>query len=146
MTTLAQRIVVAAMTYIGTPWKHQGQLRGYGIDCAHFVANVINEARASSPPIEIPHNYRPQEDGKLMSALLGANAEFIAIEDRQAGDVLALCDEAIREPDAPRHLAFVKEVTATTTFIIHAGAGGVVCHRMNAAWNRRIHSVWRAHE
>lgn len=144
MTTLAERIVTEAVSYVGTPFLHQGRLKHLGIDCAHFVANVINEAREGSPLIEIPHDYKPQEDGTVMMALLGVNSEFVPTEDRRAGDVLALCDESLRFPDIPRHLAFVREVTDKTTFIIHASQHGVRSHRMNSAWMKRVHSVWRA--
>lgn len=146
MSTLAQRIVAEAESYVGTPFLHQGRLKGLGIDCAHFVANVINVAREGADPIEIPHNYKPREDGTIMMALLGENAEFVLTEDRQSGDVLALCDPALRFPDVPRHLAFIREVTPKTTFIIHASEHGVRAHRMDSAWMRRIHSVWRARE
>lgn len=146
MSTLAERIVAEAETYIGTPWKHQGRLRHLGIDCAHFVGNVINAARINSPPIEIPHDYKPREDGRIMMALLGANSEFIMTEDRQAGDVIAILEETGGHTDEPRHLVFIKEVTPKTTFIIHVSRHGVRSHRMDSAWMRRIHSVWRAHD
>jgi len=144
--TLAERIVEEANSYIGTPFLHQGKLRGYGVDCAHFVANVINAARLNSEAIEIPHNYKPTEDGTIMMSLLGANAEFIQTEDRQPGDVLALIAESLTHPDVPRHLAFVVEVTPKTTFITHASQHGVRRHRMDGHWMKLIHSVWRAHE
>jgi hypothetical protein len=65
------------------------------------------------------------------------------VDEMQSGDVLALCDEALRDPDIPRHLAFVTELKPQTTMIIHASAAGVKEHRMNAAWMRRVHSIWR---
>lgn len=144
MSTLAERIVAEAESYIGTPFLHQGSLKHLGIDCAHYVANVINAAREGTPPIEIPEGYKPQEDGTVMMRLLGTNAQFVLTEDRQPGDVLALCDEALHDPDIPRHLAFVSEVTLTTTFICHASERGVRRHRINSHWIARIHSVWRA--
>jgi hypothetical protein len=64
--------------------------------------------------------------------------------NRRAGDIVAFCDEALREPDKPRHVAFIIEVTATTTFIVEAGKEKVVRHRLDNWWNQRIHSVWRA--
>lgn len=145
MTTLAERIVAEAETWIGTPFRHQGNLKGIAIDCAHYVANVANVALGTER-ILIPHDYKPQEDGVVMMQLLGHNAEFVLTEDRQPGDVLALFDEALRFPDIPRHLVFVKEVTPKTTFIIHASQRGVVAHRLNGHWLKRIHSVWRLRE
>lgn len=146
MITLAERIVAEAESYVGTPWKHQGKLRGLGIDCANFVANVINAARTNSPPIVLANDYKPQEDGTVMMAYLGSNAEFVLTEDRQFGDVIALLEESAGHPTEPRHLAFVKAVTPKTTFIIHVTRHGVRSHRMDSAWMRRVHSCWRAHD
>lgn len=144
MSTLAERIVAEAESYVGTPFLHQGRLKHLGIDCAHFVANVINAVRINSPPIEIPEGYKPQEDGTIMMSMLGANAEFVLTEDRQAGDVIALLEESGGHPDEPRHLVFIKDVTPKTTFIVHVSRHGVRSHRMDSAWMRRVHSVWRA--
>lgn len=141
MSRLAEKIIKEAESYIGTPFLHQGRLKGRGIDCANFIGNVARDAGVGD--VEIPNNYRPQEDGTAMMALLSKHLEFVPIEDRQAGDVLALCDEALREPNIPRHLAFVKEVTPATTFIIHASERGVRAHRMNLHWLKRVHSCWR---
>lgn len=137
--TLQERIVEEARSWKGTPFQHQGQIKGKGVDCAHFVALV---ARDAGMDIEIPHNYRPREDGTVMLKLLREHLDFISNNDRQAGDVIALCDEALKEPDVPRHLAFVSDVTHTT-FIVHASERGVLEHRLNSWWTKRIHSCWR---
>jgi GTPase len=78
-----------------------------------------------------------------MMQLLKKRMKHVPIEKMQAGDVIALCDEALREPDIPRHLAIVKDVAPDAVFIIHAAATGVKSHRLNSIWKRRIHSCWR---
>ena len=108
------------------------------MDCANFISEVAREAGIG---VDIPLNYRPHEDGSLMLRLLSEHMELV--DEMQPGDVLALCDEAIREPSIPRHLAFVTEIRPQTTFIIHASQYGVREHRIDAAWLRRIHSIWR---
>src|ERR1700736_4246432 len=39
MTALEQRaaVVAEAMTWLGTPWRHRGRVKGAGVDCAQFV-------------------------------------------------------------------------------------------------------------
>jgi hypothetical protein len=93
--------------------------------------------------VQIPHDYKPQEDGVAMMRMMGEYLDFIPTEEVQPGDILALMDEALRNPDIPRHLAFVTEVTEKTNFIIHASRHGVREHRMDSHWNRRVHSAWR---
>jgi cell wall-associated NlpC family hydrolase len=138
---LADKIVAEAETYIGTPFQHQGRLRGLGIDCAGFISEVARGAGVSD--VQIPANYRPREDGKVMMHLLKNHMKHVPTDQVKKGDVLALCDEALREPDIPRHLVIVKEVTPEAIFIIHASQNGVKSHRLNTQWQKRIHSAWR---
>lgn len=142
--TLAQRLVSEAETWINTPWRHQGRLRGLGVDCVGFISEVAKDAGIAS--LEIPDNYRPHEDGTIMVQLLREHMTLVPTEEMQAGDVLAFCDEALQSPDIPRHLAFVQEVTPKTVFIIHASQHGVRRHRIDSSWRRRIHSTWRLND
>src|SRR5687767_13527519 len=141
-TTLAQRLVDAARSWRNTRFQHQGNIKGLGVDCVNFISEVAREAGVIG--LEIPKNYRPHEDGTIMLQLLREHMDLV--EEMQPGDVLALCDEALREPDIPRHLVFVTDVTPKTTFIIHASAHGVKEHRMNGQWLKRVHSIWRIKE
>lgn len=142
-TTLAQRIVDEAESWSGTRWQHQGRLKGIGVDCAGYIAEV---AKAVGIDVEIPNDYKPTEDGQVMTRLLRNHMTLVPTEEMASGDVLAFCDEAVRDPDVPRHLAFVAEITPKTVFIVHASQHGVRRHRIDAAWRRRIHSVWRIKE
>lgn len=141
MSELSQRLVKEARSWKGTRFVHQGQTKGKGVDCAHFVALVARDAGIEG--VNIPHDYRPREDGTVMLSLLREHMEMIEQSEMRPGDVLALCDEALKHPDVPRHLVFVSEVKPTTTFIVHASEHGVREHRTNAHWLKRIHSCWR---
>lgn len=144
MTTLAQRIVTEARTWINTRYQDQGRLKHYGVDCVGFIAGVARGAGIND--VVIPGNYTSSGDGTVMLGLLRDHMSLVPTETMQAGDVLALCDEALQSPDIPRHLVFVEEVTPKTTFIIHSSQHGVRRHRIDAAWRRRIHSCWRLAE
>lgn len=138
---LAETIVKEAREWKGTRFQHQGQLKGIGVDCAHFIALVARDSGVTD--VEIPHNYKPHEDGTVMLKLLKDHMEFVPTEEIKPGDVLALCDEALRDIDIPRHLAIVTEMLPHTFLIIHASEAGVKEHRVNTHWKSRIHSVWR---
>lgn len=138
--TTGERIVAEARTWRNVPFLHQGRTK-LGVDCAGFVALVAQNAGLTY--VQIPSDYKPQEDGTVMMRLMSQYLDFVPTEEIRPGDILALCDEALRNPEIPRHLAFVTEVTEKTTFIVHASQHGVREHRMNSAWNRRINSAWR---
>ena len=143
MSILTDNLVSEARTWRNTPFLHQGRLKGLGVDCAGFIALVAQNVGIT---VDIPSDYKPREDGRAMMQLLSRHLDFIPTEEVQPGDVLALCDEALRDRDIPRHLAFVTQVTEKTLFIVHASERGVKEHRMNSHWNARIHSVWRIRE
>jgi len=63
-------------------------------------------------------------------------------EEIMPGDVLALIDESLREPEIPRHLVIVTS-TEPNLYLIHAAHNGVVEHRANKRFQDRIHSCWR---
>lgn len=44
-------VVAEAMTWLGTPYHHQGFLKGGGVDCAFFLAQVF-EAKGLIPPVD----------------------------------------------------------------------------------------------
>lgn len=141
MSELAQRLVEEARSWKGTRFQHLGRIKHVGVDCANFISLVARDAGVQG--VNIPDNYRRREDGTLMLSLLREHMEPIERSEIQAGDVLALCDETLNHPDIPRHLVFVSEVRPTTIFIVHASEKGIVEHRTNGHWLKRIHSCWR---
>lgn len=148
MSELQDKLVAEARTWLGTPFQHQGTLKGIGVDCANFVARTVCAVAPRYLGREdiIPVDYRREEDGEALRKILNDETDFVLTEDRQAGDIMAFMDEACREPDKPRHLVFIEEVLPATTFVIDPTANGVRRHRLNGWWMARIHSVWRVRE
>jgi cell wall-associated NlpC family hydrolase len=53
--TLAERIVAEAETWLNTPFRHQGRLKGQGVDCVGFISEVAREAgRKHSARLQAP--------------------------------------------------------------------------------------------
>ena len=145
MSELAERIVTEAMSWVGTRYVPQGRIKHKAVDCVGFVAGV---ATACELQVDIPSNYQPVEDGKLMMKLLKDHLDFVANEDIKRGDVLAMCDTALRDTNKPTHLVFVESIVdrgndSKTTFIVHASEHGVRRHRMNSWLWKQVHSAWR---
>ena len=146
MSELGDKIAEAACSWVNTPYQHQGRIKGLCVDCANFVYMIDLEVGLLTAEEEIfVNNYRQTENGAEMMYVLNHKLVRVKDETRQPGDVLALCDEALREPNVPRHLVIVHQIKPTTTYIIDATKTGVKRHRMDGMWERRVHSIWRAH-
>jgi cell wall-associated NlpC family hydrolase len=142
---IGQKIVEVARSHAGTPWEHQGKLPGVGLDCVGFIVTVAQESGAVGD-VEFEANYRRRSNGEQMLSLLADYLEPVAqAEDARPGDILALCDEALRFPDVPRHLIILTEIGPHWRGIHHPTEDGVVVeHRLNVMFKRRVHSIWRA--
>jgi hypothetical protein len=150
---LADKLITEALSWVGTPFAHQGKLKRVGVDCVHFI-DVVGETIGLVGE-RIPSDYHPKEDGNLMLALLKKSQfkyqerrvtlEWVETGQRRAGDIAAFFDPASAEPGKPAlgHLAIIVKVTQATTFIVEAGLEKVCHHRLNLAWMNKLHSCWR---
>src|SRR5882672_3865378 len=124
---LQDQIVKEARTWIGTPFRHQGRIKGLGVDCANMISQTIIQVvpRYQGRAEAIVNNYRRFENGKLLLKILEEETDFILTEDKGPGDIIALIDEAHMFPKIPRHLVWVDELTPITTFVIDPTSKGV---------------------
>ena len=130
----ADDILTAARQCIGTPFRHQGRMLGFGLDCAGVAVHAARQAGLGV--IEIDGYSRTPANGMLESALDGQPyLEQVAIDDRLPGDLLLM-----RFAAEPQHIAICAGET-----IIHAyRAAGKCCeHRLDARWAARIVRAYR---
>lgn len=149
-----QQIIDIARSWRGTRYEHQGATKHLGADCEGFVEGVFREA-GHNEVIAVVRNYRRREDGSLMLKLLNEHLDLVTATDgREAvdmsharpADIFAFGDEALRLPDRPRHLGIYTEQRGDGVhYVIHMGneTHGVVEHRMDIRWLKRVHSIWR---
>lgn len=143
-----EQIVEIARSWKGTPFRHQGNTKGLGADCEGFVEGVFSEG-GYIEVLDVVHNWRRREDGSLMIAMLDRELDFVtdkAVSQAKPADILAFCDEALRNPEIPRHLGiYTGERGDGVHYVIHMGneKHGVVEHRMDRRWLSRTHSIWR---
>ncbi len=141
MSSISEQIVKVAEGYIGTPFQHQQAQRGIGIDCVNFIGNVATETGAIADA-NFDNDYRRRADGSVMLRLLEKYMDYVPLRaDVAVADVVAFHDGKFL--DEPRHLAFIVGVTGARTYICHASERGVVRHRMDESWWRKVHSIWR---
>lgn len=124
-------IIQEARTWIGTPFKHQGRVKGIGVDCVGLIIGIAKAFNLSD--FDITH-YSRLPDGFLMQSLLDLHLQPINKASIQAGDILLM-----RFEHEPQHLAIVSDIG-----IIHAYAQVRRCveHRLDDLWRSRIVSAY----
>jgi NlpC/P60 family putative phage cell wall peptidase len=86
----AKRVVDEALSWVGTPYRHQGRRKGIGCDCLGLVLGVWGVVYGTAP--ELPGPYAPDwaEAGGEERLLDGARRHFPEKDFREmsAGDML----------------------------------------------------------
>jgi NlpC/P60 family putative phage cell wall peptidase len=74
--TIADAVVAEALTWLGTPYRHQGSRKGVGCDCLGLVLGVWRAIHGASP--ELPGPYAPDwaEAGGEERLLAGMRRNF----------------------------------------------------------------------
>lgn len=126
-------IVAEARSWLGTPFRHQGRLKGVGCDCIGLVVGV---GRRFGLEPEDPADYARLPDGRRLRAGLAANLAEVSADAARPGDVVLL---RIRRD--PQHVA----ILAPAEMMIHAfsAVGRVVATRLDGRWRRRLVAAYR---
>jgi NlpC/P60 family putative phage cell wall peptidase len=124
-------IISEAKTWIGTPFKHQGRIKGVGVDCAGLVIGIAHVLQISTFDCT---TYSHMPDGVTLRRLLGQHLRPKFVSGVHPGDILLLRFDA-----EPQHLAILSDHG-----IIHAYAQVRRCceHRLDAVWRSRIVSAY----
>lgn len=127
-------ILFHARQCIGTPFRHQGRLIAFSLDCAGVVIHVARQIGAGVIDVE---GYGISPSNGLLERALDSQPclERVALADKAPGDILLL-----RIKSDPQHLAIY-----TGEGIIHAyDPVGMCCeHLLNSLWETRIARVYR---
>lgn len=128
----ADEVVAEARTWLGTPFRHQGRVKGEAGDCLGIVACVGKE-KGGTDYDTLTYGRRPNP--RRMSRLLGEHLVRIAVGEAGPADVLHMAWGSL-----PMHLAIVTDVG-----ILHAweGAGRCVEHPLDFIWRSRIRAAYR---
>lgn len=135
-----QLVVAEALTWIGTPYRHQASRKHVGCDCLGLVRGIWQALYGY--PLADPGPYAPDwvDVGGTERLLVGAHRYFKEIPclgASAAGDLLLFR----WRPHLPaRHLG----ILAGPTSFIHAyeGAGGVVRSPLVPQWRQRIAAIF----
>ncbi|MCF3596129.1 NlpC/P60 family protein [Rhodobacteraceae bacterium LMO-12] len=131
------RIVRAARDWIGTPYRHQGAVKGAGCDCLGLIRGVWREIHGQEPEAVPAYSMdwsEPQGDERLWAAAR-RHLQRCVEGEMLPGDVLLF---RMRAGSVAKHLGIVGEAGAALTFIHSYSGHGVVESPLAAPWRRRI--------
>jgi NlpC/P60 family putative phage cell wall peptidase len=128
-----QTIIDAARTYLGTRFKHQGRIKGAGIDCVGLVLCVGIDVGLDLPRYL---DYSRHPDGKTLQDRLETHMQRIPEADALPGDVLLF-----RGKSQPQHVGII----SAPGYMVHAHLSyrKVVEHRIDATWRALIIRPYR---
>lgn len=127
-------LVIAARSYVGTPFHHGARLPGVGLDC---IGVVVCAASACGLPHIDQAAYPLRPNGQLRTAL---DSQLVRVPSASAGDVLLMSFDG-----EPHHVALF---TGAANTIIHAYATVRKCIEQPMAdiWQSRVHGIYRFRE
>ena len=146
MTVTREQVVAKAREYIGTPFQHQGRVKGKkgGIDCVGLVMCVAEElgiVGADGQPMLRGDYFDYSAEPIDGYVHVGCKVRLVPgdMRDIRPGDIACM-----KIPTEPCHTAIISE-NGGALYVIHAYNGGkclVVEHILDKAWLRRICGVF----
>lgn len=121
-----EQVVAAARSWIGTPFMHQGRLKGVGVDCIGLVIGVGRELGMCAPDFDVT-GYARDPDGRSLMRLSHQYMTQIPKEAMHLGDVVV-----VRFGDHPQHFGVLGDYAHGGLSIVHAASkrGAVVEQRL----------------
>lgn len=125
-------IVMAAESWVGTPYRHQASLKGIGCDCLGLVRGVWRELLGPEP--EAITAYTPDwaeaHGSETLAAAAGRHLVSVRTDDAAPGDIILF---RWRDTLPAKHAAIV----ISGDRMIHAHQGAAVAMATFSPWWRR---------
>lgn len=134
--TRPEEIAAVALSWVGTPFVHQGRLKGVGVDCIGLVIGVARELGLTDYDFT---GYGMQPDPRVLMREVHAQLQAVALGDVGLGDVLLFRFEV-----EPQHFAIVTNIGEPWQIVhAHRKVGRCVEHGLDGAWRRRLVGAYR---
>jgi NlpC/P60 family putative phage cell wall peptidase len=135
--TVAERAILEARRWIGTPYLHQASTRGAGTDCLGLLRGIWRAIHGTEPELVPAYTSdwaEPQHREVLFEA---ANRWLVPkpLQVQDLGDVLLF---RMRDGAVAKHLGLQSEVGAHPKFIHSYTGHGVLESSLSLPWQRRI--------
>ena len=136
-------LVIAARSFVGTPWRHRGRKPGRWLDCLGLVVCALHKA---GRPVQDRLTYgREPEKDDLRGALVAEFGPTLPKDQAQPGDIALFIGAAY-----PLHVGIVGDYYLGGLSVIHGsneiGVERVAEHRLAGQWMRRLIEVYRVKE
>lgn len=131
------RIVFAARSWIGTPYRHQCAQKGAGCDCLGLLRGIWREVMGPEPETvpDYSMDWSEAQGEERLWAAAARNLVPMALHAGAPGDVILF---RMRSNSVAKHLGIIA-MTGTDPTFIHAYSGrGVVESRLSMPWRRRV--------
>jgi NlpC/P60 family putative phage cell wall peptidase len=136
----ADRVVAVARGFLGTPYRHQGSLKGVGCDCLGLIRGVWRELYGVEPEVPAPYAMDWAEragEERLLDAAARHCGAMLPRSQLQPGDLLVF---RWRAGVAAKHAG----IAAPEEHFIHAyEQAAVIESPLVPSWRRRIAGVFR---
>lgn len=124
-------VVDEARRWIGTPFAHQGRLRGVGCDCLGLVLGVLGDYGPSNP-----QTY--SQDWSNLNPDLFFNALKSHLNVSSGLEAGCLIGFSLRRNGPLQHVGILSQIGERPKFIHSYSGYGVVESALTEAWQRRI--------
>jgi len=139
---MTQHIINTARSWLGTPFHHQGRLKGVGVDCLGLLVGIAQELELRD------------ESGKLLISYDKLDYGHLPNEQRLMAGLVKHCNPARKPKEGyiglfeidgtARHLGvFAKQKHYITLIHAYAPARQVVEHRFDAQWQEKLVKIFR---
>jgi NlpC/P60 family putative phage cell wall peptidase len=135
---MAERVVAEALTWLGTPYRHQASLKGVGCDCLGLVRGVWRALYGGEPeamPAYTP-DWAEARGEETLAAAAARHMTAIAIDAAGAGDVLLFRWRA-NLPAKHAGILIAGSAPGDDGRFIHAHQGAAVALATLSPWWRR---------
>jgi len=109
-------VVTEARTWIGTPFHHQGRVKGVGVDCIGLVIGVARTLGAVPPNFDVT-GYPRVPDGVSLMATARQYMTEIARDNKKPGDVIVVSFDR-----DPQHFGILADYRHGGFSIIHGAS------------------------
>lgn len=132
-----QDIVAEARTYLGTPFHHQGRLKGVGVDCVGLVTGVAKTLGLAHHDSKA---YARQADGETMMREMALCSKRVIGSSFKYGDVLVFW---FAKKGVANHMGIATDVGLIHTYHSMSRGGRVVEVTLDDFWQKRLMAIYR---
>jgi NlpC/P60 family putative phage cell wall peptidase len=128
-------IIAEARSWIGTPFHHQGRVKGAGVDCIGLGIGVGKALGLVPPEFEFT-GYRRTPTGRTLIDVMRDSGLVDEVYEPHPGDILVF-----KIDQDPQHVAFL---TDSNTLIHSYAQARKVCEaRYDSVWRKRYVTAFK---